>query len=102
VLRSLWTGRGVSADAVGGADDLSAFYPAAGEEDGLHRAPMIAAWFSIDVRELRNLGRAAEFARHDDERFIQQAAVTEVVEKGADCTIGGWKEFVFEVWEGFA
>jgi len=63
---------GVSAGGVAGTEDLSAADAAAGEEDGLASAPVVAAGES-GGGEAGDFGGAAEFAGHDDEGLVEEA-----------------------------
>ena len=72
---------GVRGNLVGGADDRAAGDSGTGEEDALHRAPMIAARLLIRVGEQRQFWSAAELARHDDHRAVEQTARLQIVEQ---------------------
>lgn len=81
VLGGLGVAGGVAAVFVGGADDRAAGDAAAGEEDALDEAPVVASG-ELGAGDLGDLGGAAEFAGHDDEGVVEEAAVVEVVEEG--------------------
>src|SRR5437667_170750 len=84
------TGGGGRPEPARRAVTLAALHAAAGEKDSLHGAPVIAARFSIHVRKLADLRRAAKFARHDDQRVVQQAARVEIIEQRAESPVG-WR-----------
>ena len=48
---------------------------AAGEHQAVAEVPVVAAGGGVDLR------RAAEFAHHDDQRPVEQAAVDQIVEQ---------------------
>ncbi len=99
VLGGLGVAGGVAAVFVGGADDGAAGDAAAGEEDGLHGAPVVAAgeFGAGDGGDFRG---ASEFAGHDDEGGIEETAVVKVVEEGRDRAVHRGEEEVLEVGEG--
>src|SRR5262245_53458356 len=71
VLRFLRAGGREAAVFVRGADDHAAANAAAGEEDGLYGAPMIAAGTVERFRQRGQLRRPAELAGHHDQSAVQ-------------------------------
>ena len=61
---------GMAADFIGRADDVAAMHAAAGAEDGLNGAPMIAPG-EFGAREGGDFWGAAKFAGHHDEGVFQ-------------------------------
>src|SRR5262245_9074731 len=61
--------RGVTADAVGGAEHLAGGHAAARHDAVVDRSPMVAASVAIDAR------RAAELTPHDHADVVGQAAL---------------------------
>src|SRR4051812_43646699 len=82
VMHSANAINGVHAHFIGGAVDGSAFGAAAGEPDAKSLGMVIAA-----VRSGR-MGRAAKLARPDDERFVEQAALLEILDQCGNRLIG--------------
>ena len=63
---------GLSAEAVGRADDLPMLESAAGEQAAGDSRPVVAAALAV------HLGRAAKFAPRHDQHFVEQATRTQV------------------------
>src|SRR5262249_21110147 len=76
--------RGVT-DRVGGADDLAAAHPAAGQPHRVTRWRVIAARRRSGVLGCR---RAAELAAPDDQRRVEQAAPLQVGQQPGDGPVG--------------
>src|ERR1700722_5587246 len=66
---------------VGAADDLAVRQSAAGDNDRHAVRPMRAAACGGD------LGRAAEFAHHQDQRAVEEAAALEVGDEGVQAAV---------------
>lgn len=62
-------------------------------------APVVASG-ELGAGDLGDLGGAAEFAGHDDEGVVEEAAVVEVVEEGGHGAVHRGEEVVFQVGEG--
>src|SRR6185369_3142928 len=72
---------GGGAALVAGTNNGSRGNATAGEDRGPHTGPMVAAAAGVDF------GSAAEFSRGDDERFLQEAALGEVVEQRGEAAV---------------
>src|SRR5438477_12512420 len=81
VFRSLRIRSRETADLVGGSDHGAAADAATGEEDRLHRSPMIATRQLVMLRKRRNLRRSAEFTGHDNQRAFEQATLVQIVQQ---------------------
>src|SRR5262249_20277876 len=92
VVGRLRIGGRARAELVRGADNAASLYAAAGKEDRLHAAPVVPP----RKARLVDLGRAAEFAGHDDERVLQKALGFEIVEEGRQGPVGWRQQQVFE------
>jgi hypothetical protein len=82
VFRFLWRAHRMASDFVRRADDVAAVYAAAGAEDGLHCAPMIASG-EFDAGEGADFRGAAKFTGHYDEGIVQQTAGAQVIDECA-------------------
>ena len=83
-----------SAMFIGASDDTAGLDAATGEETGKHIAPVtatrsehLAGRILSTLRNGRNPWRASHFAAHHDQRFVEQPAVGQVIQKAAQSMI---------------
>ena len=81
VLGSLGVGTREPADLVGRADNPASDDSAAGEEDGLDLAPVVAAGELVVLGQRRDSRRAAELAGHHDQCRVEQPTLMQVIKK---------------------
>ena len=58
---------------------------------------MIPARELVELRQMTDLWCPAEFARHHDQRRIQQSPFVQIVDQGRDGSIGGREKLVAQV-----
>ena len=77
---------GIGRRGIRGPVDEPALQAAAGHEQGVTLRPVVAAGVLVDLRS------AAELARPDDQRLVEQAARLEVLDQGRQGLFGGRQE----------
>ena len=83
-------GVGVGAQLVAGAEGDSATDAAAGQDHAVAVGPVVAPGAGVD------LGRSAELAHGDDQGFVEQPAIGEIVDQGGKRPVGWWDQVVLE------
>ena len=73
---------GLLADLVGGTDAMPRFHAAAGHPDG-HSFGVVVAADRLRAAADTVVGRAAELAGPDDQRFVEQSALPQVGDQSA-------------------
>ncbi len=95
VLGSLGVAGGVASFIIRRTNYCAAANAAAGEEQRLHGSPVVTSGGVVAFCQVRDLRRAAELARHHDQRAVQQAAAWKIVQQSGERPVGGREEQFF-------
>ena len=83
-------GVGVGTEFVARAEGDSSLDAAAGQNDAVAVGPVVAPGVGVD------LGRPAELAHGDDQRFLEKPASAQIVDQGCKCLVGRWDQVILE------